>query len=1023
MTPEERAMDERRAGERLIPTIGRLPAQGAWRSLAECRGMAPALEPAEFAPGASEPDRGLSRRGFLKLLAASVALAGIGTGCEEPEEQIHPYVVSPPEATPGVPLHFATTMTIDGYGTGLLVESHGGRPTKIEGNPDHPASLGAAGVFEQAAILGLYDPRRAKAARRRGGGPASWPAFVEAFGPGSRAAAEKGKGLRFLLEPVGSPLEGELIARIRAAFPEARVTFHSPLAETNAWDGARAALGRPLRTQLAFRAARVVLALDTDFLAAGPFALRYARHFADGRRVVAPGDAMNRLYAVEGRVSLTGSAADHRLRCASDEVEAVARAVLAEVLRAGPAGGAPPELAAAVKPWLDHPAHGRWARAVARDLAAQAGGAIVLAGDRQPAAVHAIAHALNALLGSVGKTVSYTEPVILEAGEPSHDLALLCDELGSGAVDTLVVVEGNPSYAAPADLALPKKIRALERTVYLGLSENETARDCAWFVPAAHFLESWGDARAADGTISLVQPLIAPLYGGKTAGEFLAAFVGDGDKSAYALLRESWQRRGGHDDFEGFWQESASRGVVPGSAAAPVVAAPRWAAIAALLARAPKEKAASLEIDFLPDAKVRDGRFAENPWLLELPDPVTKLTWENAALISPALARRLGVEDGDRLALALEGRSLVLPALVVPGQAEDVVGVALGWGREAPEGPARGAGADAFRLRTRAALDFRRGLSVVKAGGRSALAVTQGHFTMAGRPIVLETTLAGFRANPDFAEEERGRPASLYAPHAYTGTQWAMAIDLTLCTGCSACVVACQSENNTPVVGKAEVARGREMHWLRLDRYYTGGAEEPASIVSQPMMCQHCEKAPCEYACPVNATAHSEDGLNEMTYNRCVGTRFCSNNCPYKVRRFNWFNYNQEKPEVERMAMNPDVTVRERGVMEKCTYCVQRIREAEIRALRARTASDPLLLPQELQRLAGRPIAEGELQTACQQACPTRAVVFGSLGDPASAVARLRESKRSYGELADLGAEPRTRYLARLWNRNPEIPA
>ncbi|HEX7128067.1 MAG TPA: 4Fe-4S dicluster domain-containing protein [Thermodesulfobacteriota bacterium] len=965
---------------------------------------------------------GLTRRALFEWVGASLALAGVGGCAEPPTEQILPYATQPPEVTPGIPRYYATSMVLDGFATGLLVESHVGRPTKIEGNPDHPASLGATGAYEQASILGLYDPHRARALLERGQ-PRAWSAFLERYGlaaPRShRWAAAGGAGLHLLLEPTSSPLVAELLGRVRAAYPRAQVHFHAPLAPLSPLEAARRLLGRPLLAQYDLGRADVVVALDADLLASGPFHLRYARQLAERRRVAGPTDGMSRLYVAEATPTPTGVLADHRVRARSAEVHGIALALLAAVV-AALGRDAPGGLAAALPRAAGPAAHGDQVRAMARDLTARPGAGLVVAGDRQPPAVHVAAHLVNALLGNVGRTVWWTESPILEAGEPSHGLGPLVDALRAGAVETLVVLEGNPSYTAPADLELPRLLRGVADSVYLGLFENETARDCRWFVPAAHYLESWGDARARDGTLSPVQPLIRPLYGGRTVADVLAVLAGLAGRSTYDLLRETHARRATGDAAAEF--EAALReGLVAGSAFPRADARIDLARAPSLLgpAAAPAPEG-TLELDLVQDARVYDGRFADNPWLQELPDPMTKLTWDNAALVSPRTAARLGLANEAVVELACRGRTLRAPVLVQPGQADDAVSLALGYGRDGAEAVARGVGVNAFGLFLAGESPFfSGGLALTPVVGREAppspvmpparrparhrLAVTQPHRSAQGRAIVRRATLAEYREAPRAAPAQPRPVQTLYEPHRYEGVQWGMTIDLTVCSGCSACVVACQAENNVPVVGRDGVLGSREMHWLRIDRYDEGDPDSPA-VSMLPMLCQHCERAPCEYVCPVNATVHSPDGLNEQVYNRCIGTRFCSNNCPYKVRRFNWFDYNADRTETQKMAMNPDVTVRARGVMEKCTFCVQRIRRHEIEA-----------------RIEGRPAPDGGFTTACAQACPTGAIVFGRIDDPRTDVARLRRQPRAYAVLEELGTEPRVRYLARLTNPNPEL--
>jgi Fe-S-cluster-containing dehydrogenase component len=934
----------------------------------------------------------VTRRRLLHLIGASASLAG-GAACSRGAmRDIVPYVNQPPEVTPAVPTFYATTMSIDGYGVGMLVESHEGRPTKAEGNPHHPASLGSLGAIGQASVLSLYDPTRA-ALLTRGGVPATFRAFADA----AAAPPARGRHIHLLLEPTSAPHLADLVARVRAR-GDIVVHFDAPLGRSAVWDGARLAFGQVLEPRFDFTQADVVLSLDADFLGAATTPLPWARAWAERRRVQGPSAAMSRLYAVEGRLSVTGMAADERLRAQPREMVAIAADLLAAVLALGPAD-APAEVrrAAAARP---RGSHRPWIDAAAHDLHARAGAGLVVAGDGQPAPVHALAHATNHVLGAVGRTVVYGPSAVFEAGEDSHRLEGLVRAIDAGDVATLVIVGGDPVYTAPADLELARRVRTVPQRAYVGLYDNETSKQCEWRVPQAHFLESWGDARAFDGSPSIAQPLIRALVEGKTAAQVLAAFVGQPDATSRDLVEAHWRAHAPRR-FDEFWQRALVVGVVEHEATPPVEARLDWDAVAKVLA-APAPAATGLAIAYFADSKVYDGRFAENPWLQELADPVTKLTWDNAALLSAATAAREGLENEDVVELEVRGRALRAPVLVVPGMADDLVAIALGYGQESPDRISHGAGANAYRLRDSRAPWFD-GATLRKVPGTWSLARTQEHWTLEGRPVALSTTLADYRKSPDFAEAHNEPARSLYFLSPRGPHQWGMTIDLNACTGCSACVVACMAENNVPVVGKSGVRLGREMHWLRIDRYYEGDPRDPTVLV-QPMLCQHCEKAPCEYVCPVNATVHSDDGLNEMVYNRCVGTRFCSNNCPYKVRRFNFFNYNAGKDQSLRLAMNPDVTVRARGVMEKCTYCVQRIREAEIRA-----------------RREDRALKDGEVVTACQGTCPTGAIVFGDIADPATLVSQSRRNDRLYEALHELGTVPRTRYLARVTNPNPDL--
>jgi molybdopterin-containing oxidoreductase family iron-sulfur binding subunit len=938
-----------------------------------------------------EPPEGMSRRDFVTLLGASMALAGLGGCVREPDRRILPYVSTPSGIVPGVPLHYATSMVLDGHATGLLVTSREGRPVKIEGNPSHPASLGASGALEQASLLQLYDPQRApapRAGRRR----TTLGAARAALAPSAlgRRVGVRGEGLQLLLEPTSSPLVVELLDRVRTRYPGARVSFFAPLASPAQLEAAQRAFGAPLLPHHDFRHADIVVALDADLLAQGPFHLRHAFDFAQHRAE----SREARLYVGETAPSPTGTLADRRVALAPSDVVRVAAALYSGIA-APPAAGAP-DAAGSLPPALRD-----WVTLVARELAAHRGSSLVVAGERQPADVHLLVAALNDALRNVGRTVWYAAPVIVEAGEPSHDLARFATGLDSDT-DTLVILDVNAAYAAPGDLDLAQRIRAVPNSIYLGPYDDETARLTTWHLPASHYLESWGDARAYDGTLSLVQPLIAPLHESLSVPEVLAALAGDGAVSVHDLLRQHWRSVA---PAGAKWEESLRLGFADGSALARVTPAVRQPAVADALRQVATVRRAAdvVELSFTAGV-VHDGRFANNAWLQELPDPVTKLTWDNAAQLSPALAAREHLQSGDTVRLQRGARSVALPALVVPGHADDSVTIAVGYGRTGAEAVARGVGVSASALRSADAPFVATDVRLARIGGHRPLAITQQHWSLEGRA---ESVLGEAAAAASTAGSMRRprRPLTLYEPPAPPSTgfgadQWAMTIDLDRCTGCSACVVACQSENNIPVVGRDGVLDSREMHWLRIDRYVQDGDAAPR-FVTQPMLCQQCEKAPCEYVCPVNATVHSDDGLNEMAYNRCVGTRFCSNNCPYKVRRFNWFDYNQELAETERMAKNPEVTIRARGVMEKCTFCVQRIRRAQADA-----------------ELAGAG-ETGPVVTACQQACPTRAIVFGSLTNPAHEVTRLQDDPRRFAALGELGTLPRVTYLRREVRSTP----
>ena len=930
----------------------------------------------EFPEGASVLDDP-SRRTLLKLMGASLGLAGL-TACSRPVENILPAAKGVEDQIPGNPLYYATAMSLGGVATGLLVEAHDGRPTKIEGNPDHPFSRGAASAFHQASILGLYDPDRSREVMHDGQ-PSTWEEFAafskEVFG---RAAGER---VRFLSQTLNSPSLEAVRTHALSRFPRAKWIEYEPISEDQVLAGAELAFGRFVRPLYHFDKADVILSLDCDFLALDSPTVAYTRDFSGRRHVASEKDTMNRLYVVESQFSVTGAMADHRLRLRGGEIEEFA-ADLARALGLLPAG----------LNVLNNDPRRKWLAALARDLKKNAGRSLVVAGPRQPASVHAAAHWINHALGNSGKTVTYMET---QHRPQLPALKELAADMAAGHVDTLVILGGNPAYDAPADFEFSAAIKKVPTTIHLGVERSETGVLAQWHLPEAHYLESWGDARALDGTASIQQPLIQPLYGGRTAAEVLALVSGYKDQRAYDIVRNCAARD------EKSWRKALHDGLIPGTAAANVEPAPDSKRIAASLSA--RRPAAAIEINFYPGASTWDGRFANNGWLQEAPDPMTKLTWDNAALLSPATGRQLGVANGDVISIAAEGREIEMPVWIQPGHADQSISLALGYGRTVCGHVGHGAGHDTYPLRISTGFDTVSAATVTKTGRTYKLATTQEHHSMEGRPLVREAPLDDYRKQPAFAKkpDEKVDLFQLFPRFSYDqGNQWGMAIDLNSCIGCNACVLACQAENNIPIVGKEQVSRGREMHWIRLDRYY-GGPEEDPQAVTQPVACQQCENAPCESVCPVAATNHSPEGLNDMAYNRCVGTRYCANNCPYKVRRFNFFNYHKDVQEVEKMAFNPDVTVRMRGVMEKCTYCVQRIQEKKIQA----------------KAEGRRTLRDGEILTACQ----ANAIVFGNINDPSSRVSQLKKQNRDYTILTELNTLPRTSYLAKLRNPNPEL--
>jgi MoCo/4Fe-4S cofactor protein with predicted Tat translocation signal len=991
----------------------KLAAQGAqplWRSLdelAETDDYRQFLDH-EFPHDPQKDPGGVSRRDALKLMAASAAMAGLTACTRLPTEKIVPYVQAPEEIVPGKPLYYATATTSAGVAMGLLVESHMGRPTKIEGNPEHPGSLGATDAFAQASVLQFYDPDRSQVVMHNGRA-ATWSDFMGMWEDLRQSLAlSQGEGFRILTETFTSPTLSSQLEAFLAQFPKARWHQYEPAGRENVWEGAQLAFGQYVETIYHFQRADVAVALDSDFLATHPGRVRYARDFAARRRLSGPQDTLNRLYAVEAMPSITGLQADHRLPLRAGEVEGFARALAAQL--GVQVGGAP----SSASPAVSH-----WAEVVARDLTQHRGASIVIAGEQQPAAVHAIAHALNEALGNTGKTVVYTDPIEPHPVEQTRSLRELVAAMDAGKVETLLIVESNPVYTAPADLEFEQALLKVKSRMHLGLYADETAVYCQWHVPSTHHLESWGDARAYDGTVSTIQPLIAPLYDGRSVYELLAVMLGEAGRVSHDIVHDYWQGKTKEKDYEVFWQTCLHDGVMPNTAfAAKKVSIA--SGLASRLAPAAAGAPAGMEIIFRPDPTVGDGRFANNGWQQELPKPVTHLTWDNAAMLSPATAQRLGVSDGDVVELRYLSRKVEGAVWIVPGHADEAVTVHLGYGRERAGRVGTGRGFNAYALRTSDQPWFGTGVEVHKTGKHYPLATTQYHNIIShgigeikeeeraqeNRDLVRIATLDEFRKNPKFAQnpaDETTQAQSLYGGYKYEGYRWAMSIDLNTCIGCNACVVACQSENNIAVVGKEEVIAGREMHWIRVDTYFRGNLDRPQAF-HQAVPCMQCENAPCEYVCPVGATVHSPEGLNEMIYNRCVGTRYCSNNCPYKVRRFNFKLYSDwTTPSLYGMR-NPDVTVRSRGVMEKCTYCIQRINARKIEA-----------------EEQNRQIRDGEILTACQQVCPTQAIVFGNLSDPNSRVTKLKAQPQNYGLLVELNTKPRTTYLAKVTNPNPEL--
>jgi MoCo/4Fe-4S cofactor protein with predicted Tat translocation signal len=967
----------------------------------------------EFPRQASEWDDSVDRRDFLKLMAASLAFAGL-SGCgKAPEEHIVPYVKQPDGLILGKPQFYATAMPFGADAIGVLVESHEGRPTNIQGNPDHPSSLGAIDSFVQASILDLYDRDRSQVPSYLG---ESSSMSVFSAAAQSMAAAFKalnGEGFRILTGTITSPLVSGQIQALLKLYPKAKWHQWEPAGNDSAREGSKMAFGRYVNTVYRPEKAEVILSLDADFLASGPGHIRYMKEFYRRRKLDNDSAEMNRLYVVEPTPSVTGATADHRLPLRSSDVGLFTRALAAKIGLGGTA-----TLPSASQHWLE---------TVRRELQHHRGASLVIPGEHQPAEIHALAHAINAALGNVGNTVYYIDPVEATPVNQLESLRALCNDMAAGTVDTLLILGGNPVYDAPHDFDFTAKLKRVRTAVHLSSYFDETSEYCQWHVSQSHYLEAWGDVRAFDGTVSIIQPLIAPLYSTHSAYEVLAAFSDKSGVTAYDAIRERLKASHAGADFEKFWRKSLHDGVVANTASPAVIVAS-----AATLPATNPTATDALEFIFRPDPSVFDGRFANNSWLQELPKPVTKLTWDNAALVSPKTAESLGLahkvvsrggEHGqilsDVIDISVSNSKVTAAVWILPGQADGVVVLPLGYGRKRAGYTGSNKGFNAYAVRTSDTLWAATGGTVKKTGDSYPLACTQYHFNMEGRKILASGTLEEYKQNPAFAHEHDEKPPkelSLYKEFGYPGYAWAMAIDLNSCNGCNACVVACQSENNIPVVGKDQVMRGREMHWIRIDRYYQAktATDDPSTNTNdalanpetffQPVPCMQCENAPCELVCPVGATVHSAEGLNDMAYNRCIGTRYCSNNCPYKVRRFNFLRFQDWETPQLKLLRNPEVTVRSRGVMEKCTYCVQRINNVRIDAEKE-----------------NRPIRDGEIVTACQAACPSEAIIFGNANDPSTRVAKLKAQQRNYSILGELNARPRTTYLAAVRNPNPDL--
>jgi molybdopterin-containing oxidoreductase family iron-sulfur binding subunit len=1044
----------------------------------------------EYPQHADEWDNSLSRRNFVKVMGASLALAGLSGCVMQPPEKIIPYVHAPTDLLPGKPLYFATGMTLSGVTTGLLAKSYDGRPVKIEGNPDHPGSQGATDVLAQASLLNMYDPDRSQEVTYRGT-PKTWPNFMaELRAKVDENRTDGGAGIRFLTETVTSPTLIAQFKQIATELPNSRWYQYEPVNNDNAMAGAKLAFGSPVHTVYHFDKADRVLSLDADIFSG--FNVGYIKDYTKRRQYSEENKDLNRLYMIESSVSITGAKSDHRLGVKPSAMPEIAKAIAAALGVGGVS--------------TTYSENSAWIAAMAKDLIANKGKSVVIPGRSQSPVVHALAHAMNAALGNVGQTVVYTEPLSPNTDKLQIDqLRELITDIDAGKVKMLVIVGGNPVYNTPADLKLnADRMNKIPLRVHLGEHYDETGELCHWHVSGKHYLESWSDARAYDGTVSIVQPLISPLYDSHNAHELVQLFFKENfDKKDYDIVKEYWQKQNlstgtpavapvatpaanttaaaarppetaanaiakatatpgkapetlpspattttpakattaaaapaaVSQNFEDRWRKAVHDGIIPNSAAQPKTVS----ASTGFLSQPMPTPAGggNLEIVILPDPCIYDGRFANNGWLQELPNPLNKVTWENVGLISPKTAERLGINRGykerelgggsegtafintkggnkfsDLVTLTYQGAQIQkgVPMWITPGQPDDVITIYLGYGRTKAGRIGTGLGYNAFDVRRSDAMDHGTG-DIKPTGETTDIASTQIHFNMEGRDLLRVWDLEEFEANEKLGEQENFYDKSMYPYEQHQAIydnqrKWAMTIDLNSCVGCNACVIACQSENNIAVVGKEQINRSREMHWLRIDAYYGGDdLNNPTGPAFQPVLCQQCEQAPCEVVCPVHATAHSAEGLNDMTYNRCVGTRYCSNNCPYKVRRFNFLLFQDWDTPQFKLMRNPEVTVRSRGVMEKCTYCTQRIAAARIEAEKD-----------------GRAVRDGEATTACQSVCPTDAIIFGDMHDQGSKVAKTKKDRRNYNLLNELNTQPRTTYLAGLKNQNKEMP-
>jgi len=973
----------------------------------------------------------ISRRGFLRIMGASLALAGVSSlsGCRRPETYIVPYTKTPEWIVPGRSTLYATSMPRRMGAMPLLITTYEGRPTKIEGNPHYPSGNGATDLQSQASILGLYDPDRSRSFLHNGTAVTREVFDAHLADLREKLKKDKGASLAFLFEGSVSPTGRRLQAELARQFPKARWASYDPLSLENEEEAARVAFGPGTKVVPDFSKAEIIFSIDSNFLDPEEGGLVSVREFSKRRRVASSTDPMNRLYVAESHFTITGGMADHRLRIPASQMGTFLALLANELVKQG-VSGLEPFVQAVMDREVKLSLDPKWIEEAARDLIDHRGNSLIVVGKRQPASLHLLAYAIDQALGNVGRSLQVVEnpegPREIKIGE-------LAEEISRGKVSTLFILGGNPVYNAPSDLDWAARQRSVSEVIHLGLYEDETAKLSQWHAPMAHYLEAWGDDRGQDGSYVSRQPMTLPLYGGISEIELLASLAGLPKPEGPELVQETFKGFYTGLDPSRAWEKFVHDGFLAGTASVPSAAAfdadKTRSYIKKNFPKSATLGASSLEVVFTADPKVNDGRYNNNGWLQEVPDPITKITWDNAALVSPKTAGELGLKDTDVVKISVGPRMIEAPIFITPGQSDHSLTLPLGYGRTETGKVGTGTGFSSYPLRTSENPYYAVGATVSKTGRTYSLSQTQEHYSMEGRDLVREARLDQYQKDPEFMkhtglEAEGPKIQSYYKNPALTGKhQWGMAIDLNTCTGCNACVVACQSENNVPIVGKDQVRRGREMHWIRLDRYFTGDIEDP-QMVMEPVACMQCENAPCETVCPVNATVHSEEGLNVMVYNRCIGTRYCANNCPYKVRRFNYFDFNQRPldrlyqgplapkgmADTLKMQKNPNVTVRMRGVMEKCTFCVQRIEAAKIDQLvRAGDSSDVK-------------VKTDTVKSACQQACPAEAITFGDISDPESKVAKLKGQELNYSLLYYLATFPRISFLGKLRNPNMRMP-